>query len=271
MIFLRRDDEIAKIRASGRIVAETLDRLEEMIRPGVTTLELDQAVEAHIRGEGGVPSFKGYRGYPASCCISIDSEVVHGIPREDRVLEEGQIVGVDVGCYKEGYHADAARTYPVGEVPDAMRRLLRVTLEALREGIRQAVPGNRVGHISWAIQRWAESHGYSVVRDLVGHGVGAELHEEPQVPNYGRPEEGPTLRPGMVLAIEPMVNQGGYEVVTLEDGWTIVTKDGSSSAHFEHTIVIGADGPEVLTLSPRFSTLDEEVNRIRAEARTRIG
>lgn len=271
MIFLRRQDEIDRIRESSRVVAGALDLVEKHVEPGVSTEELNEMIETYIRSQGGTPSFLGYHGYPASSCISINSEVVHGIPRSDRRLEERDIVGIDIGCYKDGYHGDAARTFAVGSVNGQARKLMQVTREALRAGIEAAQVGNRVGDISSAIQMRVEANGFSVVQDLVGHGVGAHLHEEPQVPNYGVPGRGPTLREGMVLAIEPMVNAGAFEVITLQDGWTVVTKDGTMSAHFEHTVAITESGPQILTLSPRFASLDEEVEKARAETRARTG
>jgi methionyl aminopeptidase len=246
VIHIRQTDEIGKIAASARIVAETLGMLAERIRPGVTPHELDDLAEAFIRSKGATPSFKGYYGYPASICVSVNDEVVHGIPGR-RPLEEGDIVGVDVGAVKDGYHGDAARTFPVGKVDPAAEKLLRVTREALDRGIAKARPGGRLGDIGHAIQEHVEANGYSVVRSLVGHGIGREMHEEPQVPNFGKAGTGVALREGMALAIEPMVNAGGYEVVTLPDGWTVRTEDGSLSAHFEDTIAILADGPAVFS------------------------
>jgi methionyl aminopeptidase len=271
MIFLRRPDEIEKIRESSLIVAECIDLVEDALGPGMTTAEIDRIVESHIRARGGTPSFLGYHGYPASVCVSINAEVVHGIPSRERRIEDGDIVGVDIGCYKDGYHGDGARTFAVGDVGEQALKLMDVAREALLLGIEAAEPGRRVGDISSAIQTFVESNGFSVVRDLVGHGVGAALHEEPQVPNYGPPNVGPTLREGMVLALEPMVNAGGFDVVTLNDGWTVVTQDGSPSAHFENTLVVNEDGPEVLTVRPRFESFQEEVERARAEARARTG
>ena len=247
MIYVRKPLEIERIGRSARIVSEALDLAGRLIRPGVSTAEVDEAVEELIRSRGAVPSFKGYYGYPASTCISVNEVVVHGIPGE-RPLEEGDIVGVDVGAYLDGYHGDGARTYPVGEIPETSRKLMEVTQGCLARGVAQAIVSNRVGDISAAIQRHAESHGYAVVRKLVGHGIGRALHEEPQVPNFGRPGEGAKLRAGMVLAIEPMVNEGTYEVETLGDEWTVVTLDRKRSAHFEHTVAITEDGPVVLTV-----------------------
>lgn len=219
------------------------------VRPGVTTAELDRLAESFIRDHGGRPAFKGYRGFPASICPSVNEEVVHGIPGPRR-LAAGDLIGIDVGVEIDGFYGDAAFTFPVGEVDETSRRLMAVARESLAKGIAQARAGNRVGDISHAIQACAESHGFSVVRALVGHGIGRAMHEEPQVPNYGLPDRGPRLMAGQVLAIEPMVNVGGPEVVTQDDGWTVVTKDGSRSAHFEHTVAVGVDGPEILSVVP---------------------
>jgi methionyl aminopeptidase len=234
------------IRGSCRIVAEVLERARDWVKPGVTTLELDRLAEEVMRARGGTPSFKGYMGYPASICVAINEQVVHGIPG-DRRLEEGDIIGFDVGVYKNGYHGDAARTFAVGEVAPEVRRLMQVGAESLARGIDAARPGNYVGDIGHAVQSFAESAGYSVVRDLVGHGIGERLHEEPQVPNYGRRGTGVPLAAGMVIAIEPMVNMGDWRVVTLSDRWTVVTADQSLSVHFENTVAITENGPEVLT------------------------
>ena len=245
-VHLRGREEVEAIRAAAQLVARTLGRIREEIRPGVTTAQLDQLADDFIRSQGGRPSFKGYRGYPASICSSVNDEVVHGIPG-GRVLAEGDIVGIDVGVEMDGYHGDAACTFPVGKVTTEASRLLQVTREALERGIAQARPGQRIGDISHAIQSHVEANGFSVVRALVGHGIGREMHEEPQVPNYGPPGRGPKLMIGQVLAIEPMVNAGGPEVLTREDGWTIATEDGSLSAHFEHTVAVDANGPRILS------------------------
>lgn len=239
--------EIEKIRASSRLVAETLQRLSEAIQPGRTTIELDRLAESCVTKHGAVAAFKGYRGFPASVCVSINEEVVHGIPSPSRRLEEGDIVSLDFGVLKDGYYGDAALTVPVGEVSDEAQRLLRIARESLYNGIDQAKEGAHLGDISHAIQKHAEGAGYFVVRAFVGHGIGAHLHEAPQVPNFGPPGQGPTLRPGMVLAIEPMVNAGTHDVRTLDDKWTVVTADRSLSAHFEHTIAITNNGTEILT------------------------
>ena len=246
MVYLRDRKEIDAIRASARLVARTLRMLTEAVKPGMTTAELDRLAEEFIRANGGRPAFKGYRGFPASICPAVNEEVVHGIPGERR-LKDGDIVGLDVGVEMNGYFGDAAVTVPVGKVKEQAAELLQVTREALMAGVARARAGNRVGDISHAIQSHVERHGYSVVRSLVGHGIGREMHEEPQVPNYGPEGRGPRLMAGQVLAIEPMVNVGGAEVVTQPDGWTVVTKDGSLSAHFEHTVAVGGDGPEILS------------------------
>jgi methionyl aminopeptidase len=248
VVYLRDKSEIERIGAAARLVARTLDRLEAEIRPGVTTAELDAIAEKFIRENGGRPAFKGYRGFPASICPSINDEVVHGIPGS-RALQEGEVVGIDVGVEMDGYYGDAARTMTVGTPSPEVKKLLEVTEGALMAGIAKAKAGARLGDVSHAIQAHVEQHGYSVVRELVGHGIGKEMHEEPQVPNYGLPDRGPRLMAGQVLAIEPMVNMGGHDVVTRPDGWTVVTKDGSLSAHFEHTVAVGADGAEILSRS----------------------
>lgn len=243
MIQIHDLDEVELIRASARLVGQCLLMLSREVRPGVSTLELDRMAEAFIRDSGGEPAFKGYRGFPASICASINEEVVHGIPSAKRFLREGDIVSLDIGVKREGFFGDAARTFPVGEVSSTATRLLDATERALEAGIAQARPGNRVSDISAAIEREVMRHRFRVVRALVGHGIGRELHEEPQVPNYGRMGEGPKLKEGMVLAIEPMVNAGTAEVLTLSDQWTVVTADRSLSAHFEHTVAIGSEGP----------------------------
>jgi len=246
MVYLRNRDEIDAIRESARLVARTLRMLAGEVRPGVTTAELDRLAEAFIRDNGGRPAFKGYRGFPASICPSVNDAVVHAIPG-GTPLKEGDIIGIDVGVEKDGYFGDAALSLPVGEVSEEAQRLLQVAREALLAGIAEARPGNRVGDISHAIQTHAESSGFSVVRTLVGHGIGREMHEEPQVPNFGPPARGPRLMTGQVLAIEPMINMGGHEVKVQPDGWTVVTRDGSLSAHFEHTVAVGENGPEILS------------------------
>jgi methionyl aminopeptidase len=248
MVYLRDPQEIETMRGAARLVARTLQRLGREVRPGVTTAELDRLAEEFITAHGGRPAFKGYRGFPATICPSVNEEVVHAIPGP-RVLKAGDLIGIDVGVEKDGYYGDAAFTFPVGEVSDEARRLLEVTRGALTQGIAQARAGNRVGDISHAIQVYVEQHGFSVVRALVGHGIGREMHEEPQVPNFGPPDRGPRLMAGQVLAIEPMVNVGAPEVMTKSDGWTVVTSDGSLSAHFEHTVAVGLEGPEILSVA----------------------
>lgn len=246
MIVIKSEEEIKKIAEACRVVAETLGELRIMVRPGVTTGELEEKAEEMILDMGGTPAFKGYRGYPASICASVNEQVVHGIPSE-RKLKEGDIISIDLGVYKDGFYGDAAFTLPVGSISQRALDLLRVTEEALDVGIRMVKSGGRVSDIGSAVQRHVESRGFSVVRTFVGHGIGKQLHEEPQIPNYGAPNRGPRLKAGMTLAIEPMVNSGGHEVVVLGDGWTAVTTDGSLSAHFEHTVVVTDGGAKVLT------------------------
>lgn len=235
------------MREAGRIVAETHKILAEQIEPGITTGELDHIADQYIRSQGAVPSFKGYNGFPASICASVNEQLVHGFPGS-RKLDEGDIVTFDIGAQYRGYHGDSAWTYPVGSISDAAQRLLDVTEGALMEGLSQVKPDVRLFTISHAIQRYIEEAGFSVVREYVGHGIGAKLHEDPQIPNYGIPNVGPKLRPGMVLAIEPMVNAGSRHVRTLEDNWTVVTVDGSLCAHFEHTVAVTPDGMEIFTI-----------------------
>src|SRR5438093_2912327 len=235
------------MRRAGRIVARTIDRVLEAVRPGVATRALDGVAEQFILGEGAVPSFKGYRGFPASICVSVNEQVVHGIPGERR-LKDGDVLSLDFGAIWEGYHADAAVTVFVGEPPSAeAEKLVRVTEEALEAGISQVQPGNRLSDISHAVEQVVEGAGFCVVREYVGHGIGQNLHEDPQIPNYGPPGRGPELQTALVIAIEPMVNMAGWETRVLPDQWTVVTADGSLSAHFEHTIAVTDDGPEVLT------------------------
>lgn len=248
MIVVKTLAQIDKMRQAGILVAQTLDLMERLAKPGVRTIDLDAAAEEFILSKGAIPAFKGYMGYPATLCVSVNDEVVHGIPG-DRKLEEGQIVSVDVGVNCDGWYGDAARTLCIGSVSAEAQRLLDVTKEALKRGIAQAKAGNRLGDISSAVQKYAEEHGYSVVRELVGHGIGQRMHEEPQVPNFGRANTGPELKAGMVLAIEPMLNVGGCEVSFDSDKWTVRTADGSLSAHFEHTVAITENGPEILTVA----------------------
>jgi methionyl aminopeptidase len=252
MIMLKSDSEIDRMRAASAVVAEVLEALRERVRPGVTTGELDAVAEEITRKRGAIPAFKGYevagRVFPACVCISVNEEVVHGIPSKDRVLAEGDIVGLDFGVSVEGYFGDAAVTVPVGEVSAAARRLMDVTRRSLEAGIDAVRPGAYVGDLSGAIQDVAEKAGYSLVREFVGHGIGRRLHEDPQIPNYRTGSRGARLVEGMVLAIEPMVNAGRAEVYVKDDGWTAATRDGSLSAHFEHSIAVTADGPYILTL-----------------------
>ncbi|MBF0553472.1 MAG: type I methionyl aminopeptidase [Nitrospirae bacterium] len=247
MIIIKSDEEIGKIDRASKIVAETLMRLGEEIAPGITTRDIEIRAEDIIKSNKAISAFKGYRGYPANLCVSVNNEVIHGIPSRKRVLKDGDIVSLDVGVIYDGYIGDGACTYPVGKVSRETMRLLAVTRESLYKGIEKARANNRVSDISHSIQTHVEGCGYSVVRAFVGHGVGRSLHEEPQIPNYGLPNKGPRLKKGMVLAIEPMVNAGSYEVAVLKDGWTAVTADGSLSAHFEHTVVITEDEAGILT------------------------
>jgi methionyl aminopeptidase len=247
MIVLKSAREIALMREAGRVLTAAMRVCRGMVKAGVSTGEIDVEVERIIREAGAQPAFKGYRGYPATVCASINEEVVHGIPAPDRRLKEGDIVGIDLGAVVEGYYADAAETLPVGEISAEVRSLLEVTREALELGIATARPRRRLGDISAAIQGHVEAAGFGVVRAFVGHGIGRALHEDPQVPNFGEPGKGPLLRPGMVLALEPMVTMGHWEVRVLPDRWTAVTTDGSWAAHFEHTVAITEGGPDVLT------------------------
>ena len=247
MVRIKTPEDVALIRESAQIVGRCLEMLATKVKPGVSTMDLDRMAEEFIRDSGGEPAFKGYKGYPASICASVNEEVVHGIPSPTRILRSGDVVSIDIGVRKNGWYGDAALTVPVGTIDADATRLLAATERALWKGIEQARPGGRLSDISAAIEQEAKRNGFSVVRALVGHGIGRALHEEPQVPNYGRPGEGPRLQTGMVLAIEPMVNAGAADVVTLDDQWTVVTADRKLSAHFEHTVAIGADGPEVLS------------------------
>jgi len=246
VIIIKSQREIEHLKRSNAIVAEVFQKLKKFVAPGITTSELDRVAEEIILSKGATPAFKGYRGFPASLCTSINEEVVHGIPSQRR-LEEGDIVSLDVGTKLNGYFGDGAITLPVGEVDEEVKRLIEVTEKALHIGIGKAKIGNRLFDISYAVQTWVESYGFSVVRDYVGHGIGMDLHEEPQIPNFGPPHQGPRLARGMVLALEPMVNEGTPEVKILSDGWTVVTADGRRSAHFEHTIAITDEGPEILS------------------------
>jgi methionyl aminopeptidase len=248
-VHLKSADDLARMRDAGRVVRTVLDEVAAAAVAGVSTAELDRLAEARTRELGAVPAFKGYLGYPASVCISVNDEVVHGIPSESRILSDGDLVGLDFGAILGGFHGDAAETVLVGQGSPEAERLLAATREALAAGVAAALPGGRLGDIGAAVQRSAEARGFSVVREFVGHGIGRKLHEPPQVPNFGEPGTGAWMRPGLVLAIEPMVNAGLPGVRTLGDGWTAVTEDGSLSAHFEHTVAITEAGPEVLTRS----------------------
>ncbi|MBA2176948.1 type I methionyl aminopeptidase [Halobacillus locisalis] len=248
MIICKTPRELDIMRESGRIVALTHQKLEKAIQPGITTGELDKIADEFIRSMDAIPSFKGYNGFRGSICASVNEELVHGIPG-DRVLNEGDIISIDIGAKYKGYHGDSAWTYPVGNVDEGTMDLLKVTETSLFKGLDEAKPGERLSNISHAIQTYAESEGFSIVREYVGHGVGQELHEDPQIPHYGPPNKGPRLKPGMVLAVEPMVNAGSRHVKTLNDHWTVVTRDGKMCAHFEHTIAITEEGYEILTKS----------------------
>ncbi len=247
MIIIKNDIEIEYMRHAGKLVGETLARLEEIVKPGITTAELDKIAEEFILKHNAKPSFKGYNGFPASICASVNNEVVHGIPGS-RVLQEGDIISVDCGAILNGYQGDAARTIPVGKVSSEAEKLIEVTRESFFKGVEYAKVGNKLSDISSAIQTYVENFHFSIVRDFVGHGIGKDMHEDPEVPNFGRPGRGPKLRQGMVLAIEPMVNIGQYEVDVQSNGWTVVTRDGSLSAHYENTVAILNNGPEILTL-----------------------
>ncbi|QYR22199.1 type I methionyl aminopeptidase [Paenibacillus sp. sptzw28] len=247
MIICKSEAELRYMKEAGRIVAETHRLLKQSIRPGITTKELDEIAETYIRSQGATPSFKGYNQFPASICASVNEELVHGIPGS-RKLNDGDIISIDIGAQYEGYHGDSAWTYGVGQISEETNRLLEVTEQSLYAGLALVKPDVRLFTISHAIQQVIEAAGFSVVREYVGHGIGASLHEEPQIPNYGVPDRGPRLKPGMVLAIEPMVNIGERYVRTLEDNWTVVTEDGSWCAHFEHTVAVTPDGCEILTL-----------------------
>ena len=246
MIVLKSQQEIAYMREAGRIVAETLELIRQAVKPDVTTQELDRIADEYIRERGAIPAFKGYNGFPGSICASVNEEVVHGIPGP-RKLKNGDIISVDIGTLINGFYGDAAMTFPVGEVAPEVAQLLKVTEESLYKGIAQAVADQRLYDISHAVQIHAEEFGYGVVRDYVGHGIGRKMHEDPQIPNYGAPGRGPRLKPGMTLAIEPMTNMGTYEVKTLRDNWTVITRDKKWSAHFEHTIAVTDGEPEILT------------------------
>lgn len=246
MIILKSKSEIDIMREAGRIVALTHQELAKAIKPGVTTKQLDELAETFIRSKGAIPSFKGYNGFSGSICASVNEELVHGIPGK-RILQEGDLISIDIGAQFEGYHGDSAWTYAVGNISEEDRRLMQVSEESLFKGLEKAIPGARLSDISHAIQIHAEAAGFTIVREYVGHGIGRDLHEDPQIPNYGPPDRGPRLKPGMVLAIEPMVNAGERYVRTLADNWTVVTVDGKNCTHYEHTIAITEDGYEILT------------------------
>lgn len=247
MIYLKSSSEIESMRQAGKIVAETLLMIEDFVKPGVTTAELDKIAEDYILKCGAKPSFKGYSGFPASLCTSLNEEVVHGIPRQV-MLKEGDIISIDCGAFFKGFHGDAARTFPVGKIDNEAQRLIDVTRESFFEGVSHLQANKRIGDISHAIQSYVEANGFSVVREYVGHGIGKEMHEEPSVPNFGKPGRGPKIYKGMVIAIEPMVNQGTYAVKQKSDGWTVVTLDNKLSAHYENTVAILDNGPEILTM-----------------------
>jgi methionyl aminopeptidase len=247
MIILKSSYELDLMRQAGRIVAQVHERFREMVRPGITTAELEEAALQIIEREGAIPSFKGYRGFPAAICASINEEIVHGIPSPERMVEEGDIISLDVGAIYKSYHGDAAITLPVGEIDEEVRHLLEVTQRTLETGIAQSLVGNRIGDISATIQRYVEGNGFNVVREYTGHGIGREMHEEPQIPNFGTPDRGARLQPGMTFALEPMLTVGDWRTQTLSDGWTVVTADGSLSAHFEHTLLVTDGEPEILT------------------------
>ncbi|WP_088187406.1 type I methionyl aminopeptidase [Desulfosporosinus sp. FKA] len=248
MIELKNASQFKRMRKAGKIVADALALMREVAKPGITTLELDRRAEEYIRAQGAIPAFKGYNGFPATLCTSVNEQVVHGIPSL-RSLESGDIISIDCGAVIDGYFGDAALTLPIGDVDDNLLKLLKVTEESLMFGIAQAKVGNRLYDISHAVQKHVEDNGFSIVRDYVGHGIGRAMHEDPQIPNFGKPGRGPRLEVGMALAIEPMVNMGTYEVLTLKDHWTVVTKDKKPSAHFEHTVAITENGLEILTRS----------------------
>ena len=249
MIIIKSEEEIDLMRTSGKVTAYILKELENFIKPGMSTADIDRFVEETIVGNGMIPTFKGYGGFPASACVSVNEEVVHGSPSRKRIIREGDIVSVDVGATYKGYVSDAARTYAVGSISEEAQRLIDVTRDSFFEGLKYCKVGYRLSDISHAIQKRAEGAGFSVIRDFVGHGVGQNMHEEPQIPNYGRPGRGPRLTPGMVFAIEPMICEGDYDVETLSNNWTVVTLDGKLAAHYENTVVITDGEPELLTLA----------------------
>jgi methionyl aminopeptidase len=259
MLNLKTEEQIELLRSSNQLVSKTLAEMAKIIRPGITTLELDRVAEEYIRDHKAIPGFKGYNNFPNTLCTSVNDEVVHGIP-SDYILKDGDIISIDCGVVLEGYYGDSAFTFPVGEVDDKKKRLMDYTRESLEEGVKQAIAGNRVGDISWAVQNKAESGGYSVVRELVGHGLGRNLHESPEIPNYGKRGRGPKLRKGLVICIEPMINMGGRSVRQMKDGWTVRTADGKPSAHFEYAVAVDRNKADVLTT---FKYIDEELNKIK--------
>jgi len=258
MLYLKTDEEIGLLRESNLLVSKTLAEIATLIKPGVTTLYLDKIAETYIRDNGGIPGFKGYGGFPSTLCTSVNEEVVHGFP-SDYILKEGDIVSVDCGVILNGWYGDSAYTFPVGEIDESVKRLLDFTRESLEDGVREAVAGNRVGDISWAVQNKAESGGYSVVRELVGHGLGKRLHEPPEVPNYGKRGTGPKMEKGLVICIEPMINMGRKETVQMRDGWTVKTIDGAPSAHFEYAVAVDKGRADVLTT---FKFIEEVLNKM---------
>lgn len=249
MLILKTGRELERMREAGRIAAKALKLAGEAVEPGITTFAIDEIVKKYIESEGAKPSFLGYGGFPASACISVNNVVIHGIPNKTCVIKSGDIVSIDIGAFFNGFHGDNAATFACGDISNEAKALIDATRESLYEGIKMAKAGNRIGDIASTVQRYAEARGYSVVRDFVGHGVGAKLHEDPSVPNYGTPGRGVRLIPGMTIAIEPMVNAGTYDVRVLPDEWTTVTVDGKLSAHFEHSVAITENGPEILTLA----------------------
>ncbi len=258
MLYLKNDEEIGLLRESNLLVSRTLAEVASIIKPGVTTLYLDKIAEEYIRDNGGIPGFKGYGGFPATLCTSVNEEVVHGIP-SSYILREGDIVSVDCGVILSGWYGDSAYTFAVGEIDESVRRLMEFTRESLEEGVKEAIAGNRIGDVSWAIQNKAEKGGYSVVRELVGHGIGLRLHEPPEVPNYGRKGSGPKMEKGLVICIEPMINLGRKETIQMRDGWTIKTIDGKPSAHYEYAVAVDKGRADVLTT---FKFVDEVLNKL---------
>ena len=258
MIYIKTAEEIELLRESNLLVSKTLAELAKHVEPGISTLKLDEIAEQYIRDNGAVPGFKGYEGYPATLCTSVNSQVVHGIPRKENILKDGDIISIDCGVIKSGYYGDTAFTFEVGEVKQEVKDLLRITRESLYKGIEFAVEGQRIGDVGYAVQKHAESHGYSVVRELVGHGLGRNMHEEPEVPNYGRRGTGPKLKKGMVICIEPMINMGRRQINQSPDGWTISTADQMPSAHFELAIAVDRGKADILST---FAYIDEIINK----------